>query len=133
MRLSSGLTVFTRTNSPGYWNIAAYHSPHSLTWRWVLSFARQRRDGNFLWPLLWWYRLPNGCLHWGFRIPLIGTINWQAQEPMWYRDMYMKLRTRVDQEDGMLWLPDNHPEKIHREPQKPPIPPNIVPGPGTIN
>jgi hypothetical protein len=126
----SSLKFFTRTNSPGSWNLAAYHSPHSLTWRWVLSFSLFRADEGRVWPLCWWFRRHDGLLEWTVRIPFVGFLRWNAQRPMWYRDMYMSLRKRVDQETGMLWLPDSHPEKIYRKPA--PTPPNIVSGPGTL-
>ena len=85
-----------------------------------------------MWPLWSSYRMPGGLLHWTARIPFVGFVGWAAQRPMWYRDSYMTLRNRVDQEDGMLWLPDSHPEKIHRKDRPLPQPPNIVHGPDTL-
>lgn len=36
-----GFAAFKRTSSRTTWNVASFHSPHSLTWSWVLSLRRQ--------------------------------------------------------------------------------------------
>lgn len=38
-----GLSLFSETNSDSLWNIASYHHPDSITWRWSLSFSKGRR------------------------------------------------------------------------------------------
>lgn len=86
-----GLKFFTRTSSSRLFNIAAYHSPHSLTWSWVLSFSFERQVR----PLWYGYRT-NGGYHCGLRIPLVGVFMWQKQRPMWYRDLYQRKRDEAD-------------------------------------
>lgn len=130
--MRNGLSFFRRTNSPGHWNIAAYHSPHSLTWQWVLSFALFRADEWRVWPIWMPERQHEGLFQWTARIPFVGFLRWHRQKPMWYRDMYITLRERVDQQTGMLWLPDNHPNKIHRKPVEPPPAPIVAEGTPTI-
>lgn len=82
--MRNGLHFFTRTSDRRCWNIAAFHSPHSLTWSWILSFSY---DGGRIRPHWYGYKDNNG-LQWGFRIPLIGFIRWSRQQPMWFRDLY---------------------------------------------
>src|SRR3546814_20526909 len=44
------------------------------------------------------------------------TFRWSRQRPVWYRHLYARRRDEQDQRDGMLWLSDNHPHKIHAVP-----------------
>lgn len=59
-----GLSLLAETNSDGLWNIASYHHPHSITWRWVLSLSvgRRSRDDTGRWRGGWFrhhsYRRP---------------------------------------------------------------------------
>lgn len=92
MRFRSGLSMFNRTNSRGLWNIAAFHSPHSLTWRWILSFGLFRNDEGRVWPL-WGH---HGS-YWMLRLPFIGILSFQTQRPMWYRDLYRRRRDEDDE------------------------------------
>ncbi|WP_205949650.1 hypothetical protein [Paracoccus sp. SM22M-07] len=64
-----GLSLLSETNSDNLWNIASYHHPDSITWRWILSFSKGRRfrgdDGK--WPRGWFVaryyrRTPDGFL-----------------------------------------------------------------------
>lgn len=90
-----GLKFFSRTSSPDCWNIASYHSPHSMTWRWFVSFALFRGDEARVRPLWFSHRTNNG-LQWGFRVPWVGLVTFQQQRPMWYRDLYQRKRDEVD-------------------------------------
>lgn len=102
MRLR-GLSVMTRTNVPGDWNLIGWHSPHSLTWSWFLGFTRFRSDEARVRPLWWSYRV-NGLtcadqvLQWGVRIPWLGMVSWHRQRPMWYRDLMNDERERLSEE-----------------------------------
>lgn len=123
-----GLTAFRRTSGRGCWNIAAYHSPHSLTWRWLLSvsfdasilvkpFAHYSRD--FFGPSFGFglgilsghiYRSNGG---WQFAGNLMGmAIHLQQQRPMWYRNLYQRARDEADQLSGRLWVSDRHPHNV---------------------
>lgn len=126
-----GLTIFGKTNVPTSWTLAAWHSPHSVTWRWSLTLALFRADEWRVWPIFGKHRC-QGLLCWWARIPFVGFLHFNQQHPMWYRDLYVRLRNREDQRNGMLWLPDGHPDKIHR-PKEPPAPMILSPGSPTIN
>lgn len=98
------LSLFTRTSGSGI-NIAAWHSPHSLTWRWLLGagfqrieFAKPRgmwkNDGYFITragsigSLLSGYAMRhNGG--WQFGLTVLGlALSFSQQRPMWFRDLY---------------------------------------------
>jgi hypothetical protein len=98
MHFRNGLALLTRTNVRTSWNLASFHSPHSMTWRWLLSFSLFRADEGRWWPIWMPYRANNG-LQWVIRIPLVGFLRFAQQRPMWYRDCYQRLR---DQRDGLL-------------------------------
>lgn len=92
-----GLTLFSRTSSRRTFNIASYHSPHSLTWRWLLSVTF---DG------IW--RKPSGGVRFGlfihrgnnglqYTLALPGVIFHRSQQrPMWFRDLYRGARDREE-------------------------------------
>lgn len=90
-----GLNFFTKTSQRGCWNIASYHNPHSMTWSWIVSFARFRGDEARVRPLWFSYRT-NGGLQWGFRIPFFGIVSGHRQRPMYFRDLYYRLRDERD-------------------------------------
>ena len=94
----NGLAFFRRTNSQGHWNLASWHSPHSMTWRWIVSFSRFRADEWRWWPIWMPYR-SNVGFQWAVRIPPFGLLRFSQQRPMWYRDCYQRLR---DKQDGLL-------------------------------
>lgn len=102
MRLGS-LGLFNRTNSARTFNIAAYHSPHSLTWSWILSVSF---DG------LWRYPPPplatrkglrlgfhpyrtNDGRQWVLTMPFV-CIQWHRQREMWFRDLHASARDREE-------------------------------------
>lgn len=91
-----GLKFFTRTNDRHRINLASWHSPHSLTWRWTLSFARFKGDERRAhWRLLHTNRDNNG-LQWMVLLPWIGLLDFHQQPPMWYRDLYVRQRDEYD-------------------------------------
>jgi hypothetical protein len=92
-----GLKFFTRTSDRRCWNLASYHSPHSLTWSWILSLSLPR-PGEGRW--FHFYRTRNNTgLHWLLQIARI-ALRWQTQRPMFYRDMYYRLRDKKDEALG---------------------------------
>ncbi len=112
MRFANGLAIFQRTNSRTSWNLASFHSPHSLTWRWILSFDLPKRgQGRWFYFSHYGNRTSQWVLFF-FRFRL----GWQTQEPMWYRDMYLRLRDKVDIAERNMW-----PGPAYRKP--PPLPP----------
>lgn len=101
-----GLGILTRTSDRKRFNLLSWHSPHSLTWRFIVSLARQP-----LWtfkPYLVARKLVSG--HGGLAIglgqfasfrawrdnngwQLHGALLWHAldfaqQPPMWFKDIY---------------------------------------------
>jgi len=103
--MMSGLTFFDKTSQQGCWNIASYHSPHSLTWRWILSFQRFRSDEGRLWPIIMFDRHNTGT-HTFVRIPWVGMLLLSTQRPMWFRDMWRHDR---DVRDGLIKDDDDTP------------------------
>lgn len=82
------LHLFNRTNQPGCWTLAAWHSRHSLTWRWLIHVSRFRGDERRAsWRMLHRWQTNHG-LNWMFLVPWICRIDFQQQESMFYRDMY---------------------------------------------
>ena len=94
MRMFRGLSFLKRDSGGGY-TLASWHSPHSMTWRWFVSFSRFRGDEARVRPLWFGYRTNTG-VHGGFRIPFIGLVHWQTQRPMWFRDLYQMKRDEAD-------------------------------------
>jgi hypothetical protein len=97
MRFKNGLALLTRTNVKGSWNLASFHSPHSLTWRWLLAFSLFRADEGRVWPV-WMPHRSNRGLTWTLRIPFVGFLRFDQQRPMWYRDIWSRQRDREDRE-----------------------------------
>lgn len=92
-----GLSFFQRTNVQKSWNVISFHSRHSLTWSWILSFSVFRGDEARVRPLWYSYR-DNQGLQWGFRIPYVGLVRWSRQQPMFYRDLCWREWERRDRE-----------------------------------
>lgn len=119
-----GLKFFQRTSGK-HWNIASYHSPHSLTWRWILCITRQ----SLMWPrphFIWnsyglslglgqllHFRIgkDNNGIQWGVALFWIG-LSYHSQRPMWFRDMYRRAADERDQLAGRMWCSDRHPHKV---------------------
>lgn len=93
MQFRNGLALFTKMSGGGY-NIASYHSPHSLTWRWIFSMSLPRR-GVGRWRPIFHVSPHNsgGAAYFGF---LKFGFNWHWQRPMWFRDLYHRLRDEKD-------------------------------------
>lgn len=87
-----GLKLFSRTSNERCINLASYHSPHSLTWSWILSVSRQSGWKTWFYP----YRT-NGGLQWVLRLPFF-AVQWNRQRPMFFRDMWARQR---DERDGL--------------------------------
>lgn len=87
MQFKNGLSVFTRCSGVGAFNIIAFHSPHSMTWSWLLSFNLPR-PGEGRW--FYFSRKTLGQEKWILQIARL-RLGWSTQEPMWYRDMYWRL------------------------------------------
>lgn len=104
-----GFATFRRTSDKHSWNLASYHSPHSLTWRWLvhLSFGRMfARPALYMSPresypghqspfvtFAFNIGLAGACAStnnygWQFGVWLLGVhLQFSQQRPMWYRDM----------------------------------------------
>ena len=97
------LALFHKTNSARSFNIASWHSPHSLTWSWILSVSF---DG------IWRYPPPplatrkglrlgfhpfrtNGGLQWVLTFPFV-LFHWHRQRPMWFRDLHARRRDECE-------------------------------------
>lgn len=134
-----GLAVLKRTSGKKSWNIASYHSPHSLTWRWIISltfgsvFSRPRL---YMSPRETFMGVRNPFPAFAFNIGIAGGsasknnygwqfaawilglhVNFSQQHPMWYRDLYQRARDEADQLSGHAWCSDKHPSKVHVPPR----------------
>lgn len=135
-----GFAVFKRTSSKRTWNLASYHSPHSLTWRWLIGlslgsvfsrpriFMEPRRTPHFgsVNPFVGFgFNLGFGGAHaytnnygWQFAAWMFGIhVHFSQQRPMWYRDLYQRARDEADQLSGMAHFSDKHPNKVHVPPR----------------
>jgi hypothetical protein len=93
-----GFSFLNRTNSPRTFGIAAWHSPHSMTWRWLLHWSFFKADERRAhWRLLHWHRNNSGVMAILF-IPWAGRFDFQTQQPLWYRDVYVRERDERDRE-----------------------------------
>jgi hypothetical protein len=86
-----GFSMFNRTSAKRTFNIASWHNPKSLTWRWVLgvSFTGWRREVR-----LGFYRVSNGRLM-GLNLPFF-SVHFQTQRPMWLADMERRRAERSE-------------------------------------
>src|SRR5690242_3536459 len=88
-----GLALLRRTNDRRCWNIASWHSPHSLTWSWILSLSFPRA-GEGRWLHYSGYR-SNVGYQWCLQVARV-ALRWHRQRPMWYRDMWQRRRDELD-------------------------------------
>ncbi len=105
-----GFAFFVKTSNRRHWNIVSFHSPHSLTWSWILSFRFFAADEARVRPFGWRYRDNNG-LQWGFRIPWIGFVQWHRQQPMLFSRLCRRAweeRDALRSEIGQLRYPAPH-------------------------
>lgn len=134
-----GFAALRRTSSKRTWNLASYHSPHSLTWRWLIGISL---GGIFSRPRI--YMSPRNTFlgdkdpfpSFAFNIGIAGAsastnnygwqfaawmfgihVHFHQQAPMWYRDLYIRARDEADQLSGMAWFSDEHPNKVHVPPR----------------
>ena len=105
-----GLSLFVRLpTSRGSWNIAAWHSRHSLTWRWIVHLSRQPfgaprpyafwRGGNLALGLgqLIGTNFTHTNTGWRFRVALFWIgLELLTQRPMWFCDLYRRERDERD-------------------------------------
>lgn len=108
-----GFGLFKKTSDSRRWLLAFYHSPHSLTWRWTFSFGFY--PARRVWPIFQSYRTNDG-LQWWLRIPFVGMLDFHQQRPMWYRNLFQRLRDERDMERGHLQrrdIPPMLPEPTH--------------------
>lgn len=99
------LTLFSRTSDRRTFSLASWHSPHSLTWRWSLSF----RPHEVMWPKPFAHSNSVGFgIGVGTLLSLVGyrtndgwqwevSVFWHGlhfgqQRPMWFKDMYRRAR-----------------------------------------
>jgi len=134
-----GFAAFKSTSGKRSWNIASYHSPHSLTWRWLIGltigsvFARPRiymsARNTFMGEI---DPFPTFAFNvgfaggsasknnygWQFAAWIFGLhLHFSQQRPMWYRDLYHRARDEADQLSGLAWFSDSHPNKICAPPR----------------
>ncbi len=104
------LTLFSRTSSKRTFSLAAWHSPHSLTWRWGLMLHRQ--------PLAWPrpFAVANKMIvgfgvgqlfavtasrnNTGWRVDMAflwHSLDLTTQHPMWFKDMFRRARDERDE------------------------------------
>mgnify|MGYP001604277069 CR=1 FL=1 len=91
------LALFKPVSGGGV-NIASWHSPHSLTWSWILSYRPYQADENRRTLMRFWRWKDNGGPQWMLCLPWLGTVQWQRQRPMWYRDLINSERDRLSED-----------------------------------
>lgn len=128
------LKLFSRTSSAQTFNLASWHSPHSLTWRWILSWRRHTvmvPKPHFIWNSFGFavgfgaalaFRIGRDNNGWQWSVSLLwSSLDYLSQRPMWYRDLYMRMR---DERDGLS------PRRTRSEMAVPPQP--TVSAPSTL-
>lgn len=104
------LSLLKRTSGRGSLNLASWHSPHSLTWSWILTLAWAKP--SYVKPAVQWSAVgphlfrgasvgsianvhairDNNGWQWG--VTLLGvTLAGHRQRPMWFRDLYWRRET----------------------------------------
>lgn len=98
-----GLALMRKTNSRKTFNLASFHSPHSLTWSWILSLRfsegvtfrprfMKRDDGfnvGFGNMLSAYSYKQSGGREWEINFLTVG-LHYSPQRPMWFRDMFWR-------------------------------------------
>lgn len=103
-----GLTLLGRTNDRRTFNIAAWHSPHSMTWSWIVSLSLPRGDEG-RWLHFSAYRTNVG-LQWILQVARVG-LRFHRQRPMWYRDLYERKRDQLDGIEQAVQHAGQHPPR----------------------
>lgn len=92
------LRLLAPTNSKRTFNLASYHSRHSLTWSWILSLsfsgAWRKPDGRLRFAFTPWGT--NTGRQWMLVLPFV-ALQWHRQHEMWFREMFYRVRAREDQ------------------------------------
>lgn len=122
MAIVPGFTAFRRTSGKRSWNIASFHSPHSLTWRWLINmslssmFSRPRlymaprRDSSFgtrshFVAFAFNIGIAGASAStnnsgWQFTAMILGLcLNFSQQRPMWYREL---IQRAWDEKDAVV-------------------------------
>lgn len=134
-----GVAAFRRTSGKRSWNVASYHSPHSLTWRWLVNLSLGSvftRPRLYMSPRETFMGVKNPFSAFAFNIGIAGAsastnnygwqfaawllglrIHFSQQRSMWYRDLYRRARDEADQLSCRAWFSDKHPNKVHVPPR----------------
>ncbi|PRD42112.1 hypothetical protein C5748_18350 [Phyllobacterium phragmitis] len=113
-----GFAAFKRTSGKRSWNIASYHSPHSLTWRWLIGLSLGSvgsRPRLYMTPSHHYPGMKNPFVAFAFNVGFAGAsastnnygwqfgawmlgvhLNFSQQRPMWYRDMIQRAWNEKD-------------------------------------
>lgn len=143
-----GFAMLKRTSGKKSWNVASYHSPHSLTWHWLLNLslgALFSRPRLYMSPRSTFLGEKDPFPSFAFNIGIAGAsaslnnygwqfaawmlglhVHFQQQRPMWYRDLYHRARDEADQLSGLAWFSDKHPNKVHVPPRPNAAMPTVV-------
>lgn len=85
-----GFSLFSRTSSMRTFDIASWHNPKSLTWRWCIHASFH---GWHRFVRLGFYRVSRGQLM-GLNLPFV-SISFQTQESMWFADIEARRAERA--------------------------------------
>lgn len=103
-RIVTGVDFWRRTSDLYTTNLASFHSPHSLTWSWALSFIRPRSADEGRWLGLHGYRTNTG---WTVFLQVARRqLHLSRQYPMPYRTLYRRMRDRRHGPEAAVPLPD---------------------------
>jgi hypothetical protein len=125
MRIIRGLELFRLDRRGKRLTLASWHSPHSLTWRWVLDLSwgwRPRLHAGH-------WGNPKGSGSWSVWLAFIG-LAYRWQRPMWFRNLYMRMRDEQDIRNGTMWVSEGHP--LHHLMPSPPPPKPTASGTTTV-
>ena len=94
----TGLALFNKGSDGRRRTIASWHSPHSVTWRWLVRY--QWRSSTWLKPSKWLMACRMVHNSGGEAVACIGplALTFVWQKPTWYRDIYLRMR---DERDGL--------------------------------
>ena len=82
-----GFSFFKRQHSNGTpissWTLAAYHHPHSITWRWAIWYSRKAGKARLYFHRV--YKHQGFNFQAGISLPALGTLSIHTQPHMWER------------------------------------------------
>jgi hypothetical protein len=93
----AGFSLLSRTSDRYTFNLAAFHSPHGLTWSWIVAFILPRSPDEGRWLGAWTYST-NGGRQFGFQF-MRCQLTFSRQRTMPYRDLWRRER---DIRDGLI-------------------------------